>query len=167
MNWKSPGSPHSKKVRMSKSKFKIMLICFFHCKAILYWESVLSAQVIQTRFRTSETANSSCEARIFPRQVDPALWHCFPSRSFLAKKSIVVSNTLLTHQIWLHVSSSSSLAWRIVLKYLVWNNGRDSGGYGSHSIKRAEEWHLRALRNLETRLELMYNFRELLWTKIL
>ncbi|KAL4112100.1 hypothetical protein QTP88_015948 [Uroleucon formosanum] len=46
MHWKTPTSPRMKKARMSKSKFKAMLIVFFDIKGIIFVEWVPSGQTV-------------------------------------------------------------------------------------------------------------------------
>lgn len=46
MHWKTPTSPRIKKARMSKSKFKAMLIIFFDIKGIIFIEWVPSGQTV-------------------------------------------------------------------------------------------------------------------------
>ena len=41
LQWKSPGSPRPKKVRMSKSKIKVTLITFFNQKGLVHHKFVL------------------------------------------------------------------------------------------------------------------------------
>ena len=40
MQWKSPNSPRQNKARMSKSKFKAMMIVFFDIRGIVHFKSV-------------------------------------------------------------------------------------------------------------------------------
>ena len=44
--WHTSASPHSKKARMSKSKIKSMLICFFNSQGIAHKESVPQGQTV-------------------------------------------------------------------------------------------------------------------------
>ncbi|KAL4153743.1 hypothetical protein QTP88_001576 [Uroleucon formosanum] len=46
MHWRTPTSPRMKKARMSKSKFKAMLIVFFDIKGIIFVEWVPSGQTV-------------------------------------------------------------------------------------------------------------------------
>ncbi|XP_026818992.1 histone-lysine N-methyltransferase SETMAR-like [Rhopalosiphum maidis] len=46
MHWKTPTSPRIKKARMSKSKFKAILIVFFEIKGIIFVEWVPSGQTV-------------------------------------------------------------------------------------------------------------------------
>ena len=46
MHWKSPASPRKKKARMSKSKFKAMMIVFYDIKGIIYINWVPQGQTV-------------------------------------------------------------------------------------------------------------------------
>ena len=48
--WHTANSPRPKKVRMSKSKLKSMLICFFDSQGIMHKEFVLSGQTVNQAF---------------------------------------------------------------------------------------------------------------------
>ena len=48
--WHTANSPHPKKVRMSKSKIKSMLICFFDCLGIVHKECVSPGQTVNQTF---------------------------------------------------------------------------------------------------------------------
>ena len=50
LRWKSPGSPRPKKVRMSKSKIKVMLIAFFDRKRLVHHEFVPEGQTVNQQF---------------------------------------------------------------------------------------------------------------------
>ena len=45
--WHTANSPHPKKVRMSKSKIKLMLICFFDSQGIVHKEFVPPGQTVK------------------------------------------------------------------------------------------------------------------------
>ena len=46
MHWKSPQSPRKKKARMSKSKFKAMMIAFFDIRGVIYIDWVPEGQTV-------------------------------------------------------------------------------------------------------------------------
>jgi len=46
MHWKSPQSPRKKKARMSKSKFKAILIVFFDIRGVIYIDWVPEGQTV-------------------------------------------------------------------------------------------------------------------------
>ena len=46
MHWKSPQSPRKKKARMSKSKFKAMMIVFFDIQGVIYIDWVPEGQTV-------------------------------------------------------------------------------------------------------------------------
>ena len=48
--WKSPGSPKSKNVRLQKSKVKTMLVCFYDSKGIIQHEFVPEGQTVTRSF---------------------------------------------------------------------------------------------------------------------
>nr|CAH7741398.1 unnamed protein product [Callosobruchus chinensis] len=48
--WLSPGAPRPKKARMSKSKVKTMLICFFDSKGVVHKKFVLPGQTVNQVF---------------------------------------------------------------------------------------------------------------------
>ncbi|GFX58090.1 putative mariner transposase [Trichonephila clavipes] len=50
MHWKTPTSPRAKKARMSKSKFKAMMIVFFDIHGIVYLHWVPEGQAINQRY---------------------------------------------------------------------------------------------------------------------
>lgn len=50
MHWKSPSSPRQKKARMSKSKFKAMMIVFFDIRGIVYVHWVPEGQTVNQHF---------------------------------------------------------------------------------------------------------------------
>jgi hypothetical protein len=47
--WHKSASPRSRKARMSKSKIKSMLICFFNCQGIAHKEFVPQGQTVHVR----------------------------------------------------------------------------------------------------------------------
>jgi len=70
MHWKTPGTPRSKKARMSKSKFKAMLTVFFDIKGIILAEWVPEGQTVNQTYYI-ELLNKLRE-RI--RKKRPELW---------------------------------------------------------------------------------------------
>ena len=46
MHWKSPQSPRKKKARMSKSKFKAIMIVFFDIRGVIYIDWVPEGQTV-------------------------------------------------------------------------------------------------------------------------
>ena len=50
MLWKSPNSPRTKKAKMSKSKFKAMMIVFFDIRGIVYVHWVPEGQIINQHY---------------------------------------------------------------------------------------------------------------------
>lgn len=56
MHWKSPGSPRQKKARMSKSKFKAMMIVFFDIKGIVHIDWVPEGQTVNQHYYISVLA---------------------------------------------------------------------------------------------------------------
>ncbi|GFS83246.1 putative mariner transposase [Trichonephila clavipes] len=50
MHWKTPTSPRAKKARMSKSKFKAMMIVFFDIHGIVYLHWVPEGQTINQHY---------------------------------------------------------------------------------------------------------------------
>ena len=46
MHWKRPQSPRKKKARMSKSKFKAMMIVFFDIQGVIYIDWVPEGQTV-------------------------------------------------------------------------------------------------------------------------
>ena len=50
MHWKTPASPRMKKARMSKSKFKAMLIVFFDINGIVMTEWVPEGQTVNQTY---------------------------------------------------------------------------------------------------------------------
>lgn len=50
MHWKSPRSPRMKKARMSKSKFKAMLIVFFDIRGVVMVEWVPEGQTVNQHY---------------------------------------------------------------------------------------------------------------------
>ena len=50
LEWHTSESPRPKKVRMSKSKIKNMLICFFDCQGVVHKEFVPSGQTVNKQY---------------------------------------------------------------------------------------------------------------------
>ena len=50
MQWKTTESPRPKKVRMSKSKIKVMLIAFFEQKGLVYHDFVPEGEAVNQYF---------------------------------------------------------------------------------------------------------------------
>lgn len=70
MHWKSPSSPRAKKARMSKSKFKAMLIVFFDIHGIVNLHWVPEGQTINQHYYLHVLA----ELRERIRKKRPELW---------------------------------------------------------------------------------------------
>ncbi|VVC33870.1 Transposase, type 1 [Cinara cedri] len=70
MHWKTPESPRIKKARMSKSKFKAMLIVFFDINGIVMTEWVPEGQTVNQIYYLSVLA--TLRERI--RKKRPELW---------------------------------------------------------------------------------------------
>lgn len=70
MHWKSPASPRSKKGRMSKSKFKAMLIVFFDINGIIMIEWVPEGQTVNQHYYLEVLA----KLRERVRKKRPDLW---------------------------------------------------------------------------------------------
>jgi hypothetical protein len=71
MYWKSPGPPYPKRARMSKSKVKTLLICFFECKGKAHWESVPTWSDCQQNFFISKFWNVWYSGFVVRGQNDP------------------------------------------------------------------------------------------------
>jgi hypothetical protein len=50
MEWRSKNSPRPKKQRMSKSKIKTMLLCFFDVRSIVHFEFLLEGTTVNQTF---------------------------------------------------------------------------------------------------------------------
>jgi histone-lysine N-methyltransferase SETMAR len=98
MQWKTQNSPRPKKARMSRSQFKIVLVCFSDHKGIVHCEFIAQGQTVNqqcylevlTRLRVSVWKKSP---ELWPDKWflhhDNALAHdALRVREFLAKKSI-------------------------------------------------------------------------------
>ena len=70
MHWKSPESPRKKKARMSKSKFKVMMIVFYDIKGIIYINWVPQGQTVNQVYY-EEVLTTLCE-RVKRRR--PEMW---------------------------------------------------------------------------------------------
>lgn len=70
MHWKSPNSPRMKKARMSKSKFKAMMIVFFDIHGILYVNWVPEGQTMNKEYYLEVLA--TLRERV--RRKRPELW---------------------------------------------------------------------------------------------
>jgi histone-lysine N-methyltransferase SETMAR len=57
MQWKTQNSPRPEKARMSRSKVKTMLVCFFDHKGTVYYEFIAQG----------ETANQQCYLEVLTR----------------------------------------------------------------------------------------------------
>lgn len=53
MHWKSPNSPRQKKARMTKSKFKAMMVVFFDIRGIVHIEWVPEGQTVNQKYYIS------------------------------------------------------------------------------------------------------------------
>ncbi|GFV99942.1 mariner Mos1 transposase [Trichonephila clavipes] len=107
MQWKTPTSPRAKKARMSKSKFKAMMIVFFDIHGIVYLHWVPEGQPINQHYYLEVLGN--LRERI--RKKRPEMWKekswifhqdnapahsALSVKRFLAKHSIpVLASTLL------------------------------------------------------------------------
>lgn len=103
MHWKTPTSPRTKKARMSKSKFKAMMIVFFDIHGIVYLNWVPEDQTVNQLYYLEVLA----QLRERIRKKRPELWKnkswilhqdnapahsAFSVKAFLAKHSIPVLN---------------------------------------------------------------------------
>ncbi|GFV00358.1 mariner Mos1 transposase [Trichonephila clavipes] len=70
MHWKTPTSPRAKKARMSKSKFKAMMIVFFDIHGIVYLHWVPEGQTINQHYYLEVLGN--LRERI--RKKRPEMW---------------------------------------------------------------------------------------------
>ena len=91
--WHTANSPHSKKAKMSKSKIKLMLICFFDSQGIVHKEFVPPGQTVsQTFYREVLERLRKRMARV--RSDIACTWMLHhnnaPINEFLAEKSIPV-----------------------------------------------------------------------------
>ena len=107
MQWKAQNSPRPKKARVSRSKVKIMLVCFFDHKGIVHYEVIAQGQ----------TVNQQCYVEVLKRlrksvwRKRPGLWpdnwilqhdnaaahDALRVREFLAKNSTTKCTTHLIH----------------------------------------------------------------------
>jgi len=62
LEWRSKGSPRPKKARMSKSKLKCMLVCFFDSMGFVHKECVPAGQTISITTKTflKDSERESC-----------------------------------------------------------------------------------------------------------
>jgi len=111
--WHTANSPRSKKVRMSKSKIKSILICFFDSQGIVHKEFVLPGQTVnQTFYREVLERLRKRVARGRPGIARTWMLHhnapCHTAVSineFLAEKSIPVVPQPPIHRISVPVTS--------------------------------------------------------------
>ena len=67
MHWKSPQSPRKKKARMSKSKFKEMMIVFFDIRGVIYIHWVPEGQTVnEVYYKNVLTTLRECVRRRRP-----------------------------------------------------------------------------------------------------
>lgn len=100
MHWKTPSSPRAKKARMSRSKFKAMLIVFFDIQGIVMAEWVPSGQTVNQQYY--KQVLEKLRERV--RKKRPELWkngwilhqdnapahNALSVKQFLASKNITV-----------------------------------------------------------------------------
>lgn len=79
MQWKCLASPHPKEARMSNSKVKTVL--WRGSTPVFRTSSGCQPEVLSPSFIISMTVGSSCEAKIFHLQMDPAPWQCAVTHS--------------------------------------------------------------------------------------
>ncbi|GFX48184.1 mariner Mos1 transposase [Trichonephila clavipes] len=72
MHWKTPTSPRAKKARMSKSKFKAMMIVFFDIDEIVYLHWVPEGQTINQHYYIEVLGN--LRERIRKKKKRPEMW---------------------------------------------------------------------------------------------
>ena len=97
--WHTSNSPHPKKARMSKSKIKTMLICFFDSQGVVHKEFVPPGQTVNKQYYRELLERLSKRVyRVWPEIADTWMLHhdnapCHTAISvnkFLAKKGISV-----------------------------------------------------------------------------
>ena len=112
--WHTANSPRPKKARMSKSKIKSRLICFFESQGIVHKEFVPPGQtvnqtfyrVVLERLRKRVARVRPCIARSWMLHHDNAPYHTAVSiNEFLAEKSIPVVPQLPIRRISVSVTS--------------------------------------------------------------
>ncbi|GFV24023.1 mariner Mos1 transposase [Trichonephila clavipes] len=99
MHWKTPTSPRAKKARMSKSKFKAMMVVFFDIHGIVYLHWVPEGQTINQHYYLEVLGN--LRERI--RKKRPEMWKekswIFHQDNALAHSALSVKRFLTKHRI--------------------------------------------------------------------
>ena len=101
MHWKSPQSPRKQKARMSKSKFKAMMIVFFDIRSVTYIDWVPECQTVnQVYYKSVLTTLRESVRRKRPDMWKNASWilhqdnapahNALSAKRYLAKNNISV-----------------------------------------------------------------------------
>ena len=118
MHWKSPASPRKKKARMSKSKFKVMMIVFYDIKGIIYINWVPEGQTVNQVYY--KDVLTTLRERVRRRR--PEMWkngstheHTMPSlwRRFSRNTRSQWWSTHRTRQIWHRAIFFCFLRWNL------------------------------------------------------
>lgn len=150
MQWKSPGLHLPKKVQMSESKVRTMLICFFDCKESVHQEffplvRLWTTGSISTFWNVWDSGfivwcqncsltNGSCTMTTHPHtQYSPSLrfWQKVINFGAGTPNLLTRSCSLGLLPLFYHEESSQDIA--------IWNCGRDYEGYNSHSKQLKRE----------------------------
>ena len=84
--WHTANSPHPKKARMSKSKIKSMLICFFESRGIVHKEFVPPGQTVNQTF-IGNSLKDSGKGWHMCNQASHALGYCTRTTPHVTRQS--------------------------------------------------------------------------------
>ena len=174
LGWHTCNSLHQKKARMSESKIKTMLICFFDSQGIVHKEFVPQGQTVNKQYYREVLERLKKRVhRVRPEFADTWMLHhdnapCHTAISvneFLAKKGISVVPQPHTRLIWFRVTSSFFPKTQIPpLRSSFWNCGQHPKGR-DRPAEDTSTWRLPALLpGVEVTSAAGCGFpRELLW----
>lgn len=141
MHWKSLSSPTVKKARMSKSKFKVIMIVFFDIYGIVHLHWVLEGQTVnqhyflrvlvelRERIRKNDPNCGRTSYRFSTKKMRRPILHCL-SRGFQPSPASQCLTIRLIRQMLRRATSVYFLKWNLHLKNKIrvrWSCERKSG----------------------------------------